>query len=86
MLTQEEALDEFEDEDVDEDGKVSWEEHAAETYSIRDDDKSAINNLPEELQVLCLHFFILQRTSYAFCIKMTNDYLYYVKMLNFFLC
>lgn len=58
MLTQEEALDEFEDEDVDEDGKVSWEEHAAETYGIHDDDKSVINNLPEESQVLYLFFFL----------------------------
>lgn len=69
MLTQEEALDEFEDEDVDEDGKVSWEEHAAETYSIHDDDKSAINNLPEELQVLCLHFLSCKGHHMLFVLK-----------------
>ncbi len=52
MLTEEEALDEFEDEDVDEDGAVTWEEHAVETYGIYDDDKLTLKDVPEESQVL----------------------------------
>lgn len=51
MLTEEEALDEFEDKDADEDNKITWQEHAAETYGIYDDDKSAFKDLPEESQM-----------------------------------
>lgn len=53
-LTEEEAMDELEDEDGDEDGKVTWEEHLAETYGMYDDDK-VLNNAkdsPEELEML----------------------------------
>uniref|UniRef100_A0A4Q8K3B0 Reticulocalbin-3 n=1 Tax=Liphistius thaleban TaxID=1905330 RepID=A0A4Q8K3B0_9ARAC len=37
-LTEEEALEQLEDEDGDEDGKISWQEHVAETYGIYKDD------------------------------------------------
>ncbi|GBM73104.1 Calumenin-A [Araneus ventricosus] len=54
MLTDEEALDELEDEDGDEDGKVSWEEHVAETYGMYDDDMvlNQAKDSPEELEML----------------------------------
>ncbi|CAL1273633.1 unnamed protein product [Larinioides sclopetarius] len=54
MLTEEEALDELEDEDGDEDGKVSWEEHVAETYGMYDDDMvlNQAKDSPEELEML----------------------------------
>lgn len=55
MLTEEEALDEFEDEDFNTDNKITWEEHAAETYGIYDDDKMTFKNLPDESQVLFIY-------------------------------
>lgn len=51
MLTEEEALEEFEDEDVNKDGTVKWEEHAAETYGFFDDSKAMYKGLNEEAQV-----------------------------------
>lgn len=38
MLTEEEAMDQLEDEDGDNDGKITWQEHMAETYGLYDDD------------------------------------------------
>ncbi|GFS49632.1 reticulocalbin-2 [Nephila pilipes] len=54
MLTEEEAMDELEGEDGDEDGKITWEEHVAETYGIYDDDMilNHAKDSPEELEML----------------------------------
>ncbi|XP_015928900.1 reticulocalbin-2 [Parasteatoda tepidariorum] len=52
MLTEEEALDELEDEDGDEDGKVTWEEHLAETYGMYDDDLALTQDSVEDYQML----------------------------------
>lgn len=48
MLTEEEALDQLEDEDADGDGRVTWKEHAAETYGVHYDDDLISTDLEEQ--------------------------------------
>ncbi|GIY49305.1 calumenin [Caerostris darwini] len=50
-LTEEEAMDEMEDEDENDDGKVTWEEHVSETYGMYGDDL-VVNQTPEDMEML----------------------------------
>ncbi|GIY39875.1 calumenin [Caerostris extrusa] len=50
-LTEEEAMDEMEDEDKNDDGKVTWEEHVSETYGMYGDDL-VVNQTPEDMEML----------------------------------
>lgn len=53
LLTQEEAQERLEDDDANEDGKVSWDEHLQETFGNYDDDEDDrySNDLEEEKRV-----------------------------------
>ncbi|KAG8182677.1 hypothetical protein JTE90_012913 [Oedothorax gibbosus] len=51
-LTEEEAMEELEDEDGNADGKVTWQEHLAETYGMYEDDILQTQESAEELEMV----------------------------------